>query len=89
LGEKQTSITSDCDWPLVARSGSSYARPSLSGSVDQRAGTVEDELTLDPHVERAPILLEFLGVKTAMGGQAKIDAAVAGQVLRRPRLLLG
>jgi hypothetical protein len=59
---------------------------AFQGRVDQRAGTVEDELTLDPHVERALILLEFLGVKTGKGGQAKIDAVVAGQVLRRPRL---
>src|SRR5579863_10316636 len=55
------------------------------GRLDRQAGKIEGQRTLDAHAKFAPALLEFPGVKSAIGRQAKIDAGVPGQVLRRPR----
>jgi hypothetical protein len=62
---------------------------TLQGSIQQRAGTIEDELTLYPHVEFAPVLLEFPGIETVVSRPAEVDAVVACKILRGPRLLVG
>ena len=53
----------------------------------QCARVIEHQLAVDAHIQRASVLLEFPDIDAAMARQAQVDAAVAGQLLRRARLL--
>ena len=57
------------------------AEPGQRG-IEHLEGAVEDELAFDAHLELSATFLELPGVQTAMGGQTKMDAVVADQVLR-------
>jgi hypothetical protein len=56
---------------------------ALERSFKEEARAVEYKLSLDTNVELAPVFFEFPRVEAAtVGGQAKIEAVVAIQVLR-------
>jgi hypothetical protein len=61
---------------------------AFQGRVKQRARAVEDELSFYANVQFASVLFELPSVQAAaVCGQAKIDAVVSGEFLRRTRLL--
>jgi arylsulfatase A-like enzyme len=50
---------------------------TFQGSIEQCVSAIEDELPFNSHVEFAPVLLKFPGVKAAaVGRQAEVDAVV-------------
>jgi hypothetical protein len=51
--------------------------------VEHRGGSVEHELSLDPHPDFAASPFELPGIEPAMGWQAQVDARVRCQVPRR------
>ncbi|MGF6539348.1 hypothetical protein OKW32_002634 [Paraburkholderia youngii] len=61
--------------------------PSFERSLQNEVAAVEHELTIHSHVQLPPAFLEFPSVQSAVTGEAKIDATVTGELLRRPRRL--
>ena len=84
-------LSADCDTPRFAaaavklRSSATATNATESSRVvENQRGRAEHELPIHPYPQFPAVPLELPGIKP-VDGQAKIDAAVRGQLLRHSR----